>query len=109
MSQAAYICDLLTPYEPDHRLRFSSRALLMVPKSQLVSKGDQAFAVWAPNSLPRDVRQANSVSSFKSTHFKSTHCRQSGDLLYMFISLSQTTLLKRNGVCYVYSIDMAPQ
>ena len=41
----AYICDLLTPYEPDHHLRSSSRALLKVPKSRLVTKGDQAFAV----------------------------------------------------------------
>ena len=71
----AYICDLLTPYEPDRHLRSSSRALLMVPKSRLVSKGDRAFAVRAPqlwNSVPGDLRQANSVSSFKSilkTHF----------------------------------------
>ena len=69
------LCDLLTPYEPDRCLRSSSRALLMVPKSRLVTKGDQAFAVRAPRlwtSLPRDLRQANSVSSFKSrlkTHF----------------------------------------
>ena len=51
----AYIFDLLTPYEPDGRLRSSSRALLTVPKSRSVTKGDQAFAVRAPrlwNSLP---------------------------------------------------------
>ncbi len=28
---SAYICDLLTPYEPDRCLRSSGRALLMVP------------------------------------------------------------------------------
>lgn len=33
------ICDLLTTYEPDHCLRSSSRALLMVQKSCLVAKG----------------------------------------------------------------------
>ena len=63
----AYICDLLTPYEPDPRLRSSSRALLMVPKSRLITKGGRAFAVRAPrlwNSLPADLRQANSVSPF---------------------------------------------
>lgn len=55
-----------------------------------------------------------------------TQCRLSGDLTYMSITtcwsiashlalrmgsqcLSQTTLLKTNGVRYVNSIDMAPQ
>ena len=71
----AYICELLVPYEPDRCLRSSSGALLKVPKSHLVTRGDRAFAVRAPqlwNSLPGDLRQANSVSSFKSllkTHF----------------------------------------
>ncbi len=65
----AYICDLLTLYEPDCWLRSSGRALLMVPKSRLVTKGDRAFAIRAPklwNSLPGDIRQATTVSSFKS-------------------------------------------
>ena len=71
----AYICDLLTPYEPDRCLRSSGRALLTVPKSRLVTKGDRAFAIRAPhlwNALPGDLRQANSVTSLKSllkTHF----------------------------------------
>ncbi len=75
-SQASvYICDLLIPYEPDHCLRSSSRALLMVPKSRLVTKGDGGFAICAPklwNSLPGDIRHATTVCSFKSllkTHF----------------------------------------
>ena len=71
----AYILEMLTPYEPDRSLRSSDRALLMVPKSRLVTKGDRAFAVRAPklwNALPEGLRLANSVSSFKSllkTHF----------------------------------------
>ncbi len=75
-SQApVYICDLLIPYEPDHCLRSSGRALLLVPKSRLFTKGDRAFAIRAPklwNSLPGDIRHATTVSSFKSllkTHF----------------------------------------
>ncbi len=57
-----YICDLLTPYEPDLCLRSSSRALLMVPKSRLVTKGDRAFGVRAPKPVvlsPRPVTNPN--------------------------------------------------
>ncbi len=51
----AYMCNMLTPYKPDRCQRSSSRALLVVPKTRLVTKGDCAFAVLAPklwNSLP---------------------------------------------------------
>ncbi len=61
-----YICDLLIPYQPDRCLRSSSGALLMAPKSRLVTKG---FAIRVPklwNSLPGDIRHATTVSSFKS-------------------------------------------
>ena len=64
----AYICDLLLPYEPERCLRSTGTALLMVPRSRLITKGDRAFAVRAPqlwNSLPSDLRQASSVTSFK--------------------------------------------
>ncbi|KAF7667078.1 hypothetical protein LDENG_00080170, partial [Lucifuga dentata] len=43
-----HICDLLTPYEPDRCLRSSDRNLLIVPESHLVTSGDWAFAVCAP-------------------------------------------------------------
>ena len=75
-SQApACIGDLLLLYEPEHCLRFAGTALLMVPRSRLITKGDRAFAVHAPqlwNSLPSDLRQASPVASFNSllkTHF----------------------------------------
>ncbi len=64
-----YICDLLIPYEPDRCLKSSGRALLMVPKSRLLTKGDRAFALRALKpwtSLPGDIRQATTVSLFKS-------------------------------------------
>ncbi|KAF7650077.1 hypothetical protein LDENG_00131650, partial [Lucifuga dentata] len=35
-----YICDLLTPYEPDCCLRTFGRNLLIVPESRLVTEGD---------------------------------------------------------------------
>ena len=42
------MCDLLTPYKPNCCLRSSGRALPLAPKSYIVTKGDQAFAVQAP-------------------------------------------------------------
>uniref|UniRef100_A0A667WJC6 Reverse transcriptase domain-containing protein n=1 Tax=Myripristis murdjan TaxID=586833 RepID=A0A667WJC6_9TELE len=55
-----YIQDLLTPYEPGRSLRSSGRALLEVPYSRLVSRGDRAFAVRGPrlwNALLEGLRQ----------------------------------------------------
>ncbi|KAF7644377.1 hypothetical protein LDENG_00222770, partial [Lucifuga dentata] len=43
----AYIRDLLSFYKPDRYLRSSSKNLLVVPKSHLVTKGNQAFAICA--------------------------------------------------------------
>ncbi len=51
----AYICDMLTPYGPGRCLRSSGGALVVIPKSRQVTKGDRTFAIWAPklwNSLP---------------------------------------------------------
>ena len=65
----AYIRHLLLPYEPVHCLRSDGTALLMVLRSRLITKGDRAFAVRAPqlwNSLPGNLRQESSVASFKS-------------------------------------------
>lgn len=70
-----YLTDLLDPHIPVRRLRSSGAALLDVPTSRLVTKGDRAFAVRAPtlwNSLPLDIRVANSIGIFKTklkTHF----------------------------------------
>ena len=65
----AYIPDLLKPYEPGRCLRSSGRTLLATPTARLVTKGDRAFSVRAPqlwNSLPEDLRLADTVHSFKS-------------------------------------------
>ena len=38
----AFIRDLLLPYEPERCLRSAGTALLMVPRSRLITKGDRA-------------------------------------------------------------------
>ena len=63
-----YISDMLEPYEPTGTLRASGRGLLQVPGVR-TKQGDAAFQVYAPkiwNSLPEDVRQASTLTTFKS-------------------------------------------
>jgi len=43
-----YVKDLLTPHVPGRSLRSMDGALLVVLRSRLVTKGDQAFAVRDP-------------------------------------------------------------
>lgn len=70
-----YICDLISRYAPSrHNLRSSTKNLLHVPKSRLVSCGDRSFTVASPilwNSLSIHIfiRNATSVDSFKE-HLK---------------------------------------
>ncbi len=64
----SYTSDLfITTYEGGHSLRSSGRALQVVPRTSLVTKGDPVFAVKAPevcSTLP-ELRLARSVASFK--------------------------------------------
>ena len=64
-----YLKELLHVYVPGRsNLRSSSKFLLTVPRSRLVSCGDKSFSVAAPslwNSLPLHIRLAQSVDSFK--------------------------------------------
>ena len=70
-----YLADLLQPHDPIRNLRSAELALLDLPWSNRVTRGDRAFAVRAPtlwNSLPLDLRLASSLTIFKSklkTHF----------------------------------------
>ncbi len=70
-----YISDLLSPYEPGHRLRSSGRELLAIPRSRMKTKGNRSFAIRAPrlwHNLPENIRLAESVPHFISllkTHF----------------------------------------
>ncbi len=54
---------------PSRDLRSSDSGLLVIPPTRLRSMGDRAFSSCAPklwNSLPSEIRQAESFSVFKS-------------------------------------------
>ena len=63
-----YISDMLDPYEPSRSLRTSGRGLLQGPRVR-TKHGEATFQynaakIW--NSLPENVRQASTVTMFKS-------------------------------------------
>ena len=66
----SYISSLLTPANTQSRLRSSDDAsLLHIDFTNNVSMGDRAFSVYAPriwNALPKELRDASSVDTFKS-------------------------------------------
>ena len=64
----SYITELFL-YKPAGNLRSSNLSLLVVPRSRLVTKGDRAFAIYAPKlwkDLPEDIQSASSLMNFKS-------------------------------------------
>ena len=64
-----YIKDLLPPKRNVRSLRSSDKGLLEVPSTNLVTKGDRAFAAVAPrlwNALPLPLKNAESVEGFKN-------------------------------------------
>ena len=64
-----YLSELLHPYTHSRSLRSADQLLLTVPEAGLKLRGDRAFAVAAPklwNGLPLHIRQASSLSHFKS-------------------------------------------
>ena len=65
----SYIIEMLSLSNSGRTLRSSNKALLDVPRTNLVTRGDRAFAARAPrlwNALPGHVRLAPSVPLFKS-------------------------------------------
>jgi hypothetical protein len=70
-----YLSDMVLPYIPTHTLRSPDAGLLTVPRISKQTAGGRAFSYRAPilwNGLPIHVRDADSVSTFKSllkTHF----------------------------------------
>ncbi len=65
-----YLSELLTPYTPTCVLHSSEAGLLTVQTTRLKTMGDQAFSSLAPklwNSLPSEIRNAESLSVFKSS------------------------------------------
>ena len=71
MQQPDYLAVTLDRYELSRSLRSSTRHLLSVPFCNTVL-GKHRFSVAAPqvwNSLPLDLRTANSLPAFKSKDF----------------------------------------
>ena len=65
----AYLSQLLHPYLPARSLRSSNLLLLKITKTRSKSYGDRAFQNSAPkiwNSLPLNIRQCETLASFKS-------------------------------------------
>uniref|UniRef100_A0A3P9D180 Uncharacterized protein n=1 Tax=Maylandia zebra TaxID=106582 RepID=A0A3P9D180_9CICH len=65
----SYLSELLQPYTPTRSLRSADQLLLKIPRTGRKLRGDRAFAVAAPklwNELPLEIRQATSLSVFKS-------------------------------------------
>ena len=70
-----YVSTLITPYEPRCALRSTGSALLCVPRHNLERYGRRSFSCAGPvlwNSLPEDMRLADSLNSFKS-HLKTRY------------------------------------
>ena len=65
----AYLSSLLQEYHLPRSLRSSSKSLLTVPTMNSVTYGEGAFSFCAPtlwNTLPHSLKNATSLSSFKS-------------------------------------------
>ncbi|XP_029284776.1 uncharacterized protein LOC115006618, partial [Cottoperca gobio] len=65
----AYLKDLIVPYKPTRALRSQTAGLLVVPRVSKSTMGARAFSYQAPlqwNQLPVCVREADTLSTFKS-------------------------------------------
>ena len=71
----SYLQELLAPYLPNCTLRSQDAGLLVIPRVNKSNTGGRAFSCRAPklwNALPSFVREAGTVTVFKSrlkTHF----------------------------------------
>ncbi|MDF5005136.1 hypothetical protein P3575_24015, partial [Vibrio parahaemolyticus] len=65
----SYLRELIVPYYPTRTLRSENAGLLVVPKVSKSRSGARAFSYQAPllwNHLPVTVREADTVSTFKT-------------------------------------------
>ena len=65
----SYLKELLVPYYPTRTLRSQNAGLLVVPRVSKSRMGGRAFKYQAPllwNHLPVSVREADTLSTFKS-------------------------------------------
>lgn len=74
-----YITNMLKVYHPARKLRSQNSLMLVIPQTKSVTYGQRHFYRAAPflwNSLPSDIREAQTLSSFKSklkTYFFRIH------------------------------------
>ena len=64
-----YVTELLDIYNPPRDLRFAMELILCERRSILKSAGDNSFSIVAPklfNSIPNDLREITSLTTFKS-------------------------------------------
>ena len=63
-----YLCDLVKPYVKTFNSRSNSKCLFEVPRSNLKTYGAKSFSFAAAtewNSIPLEIRQAETVEVFK--------------------------------------------
>ena len=66
----AYLTSLVTPYAPTRSLRSAAHRSLTIPRYNLERYGRRAFSVAGPslwNNLPVTIREAGTLTTFKST------------------------------------------
>ena len=66
----AYLTSLVTPYAPTRTLRSAAHRSLTIPRYNLERYGRRAFSVAGPslwNNLPVTIREAGTLTTFKST------------------------------------------
>ena len=64
-----YLAELLSPRQPNRRLRYASLSLMTIPASQTVTDGERRFDVAAAalwNGLPDSVRTANTQPQYQT-------------------------------------------
>ena len=65
----SYLSGLITPYNPPCTLHSQDSGLLVIPRVKKKSAGNRAFSYRSPflwNGLPKEVREANSLNTFKT-------------------------------------------
>lgn len=64
----SYLRDVLVPYHPSRTLRSQNAGLLVAPRVCKSTVGARAFSYQAPvlwNQLPTNIKEADTVSTFK--------------------------------------------
>jgi hypothetical protein len=64
-----YLQDAIVPYRPTRALRSQNSGLLVIPRVSKITVGGRAFSYQAPvlwNKLPTQVKEADTVSTFKA-------------------------------------------